>query len=136
MSELRLRAGVQFAPAGYPFVDPRTGYKVDAYERSIVGAVDMLIAHRKANERIYSPSEPQWFSPSLVKQEVLRHLFDKAPHIFAGPVAAPVARAASGAPEKCSCGGTSFSVNYCKTCGSGMVPMGWICDSCKKIISA
>ncbi len=136
MSELRLKAGVQFAPAGHPFIDPRTGFKADGYERSIAGAVALLIEHRRANERIYPPSEQQWFSPALVRQEFLRHLFDKVPHIFAGPVTAPVVRAASGAPETCSCGGVSFSPNYCKTCGSGQVQMGWVCDSCNKIIGA
>jgi len=133
MSELRLRPGVNFAPAGHPFVDPKTGFKVDAYERGISGAVDILIGHRKANPRTFNPNEYQHFSPSLVKQELLRHLHSKAPQLFKGEPVPAVARTETGFPSKCpNCSGTAFSPQWCPTCGSGQRQIGFICDGCKK----
>lgn len=137
MSDLKLKAGVSFAPSGVPFIDKKTGFKVDAYERGIDGAISILINHRKANSpRIFPADSWEYFSPSAVKQELLRHLQDKAPHLIAGAAVPATTRTESGLPKQCVCGGVKFSPNYCKTCGSGQVQSGWICDGCGKIVSA
>lgn len=137
MSDLRLKPGVKFGVIGFPYTDPKTGFKVDAYERSIDGAVALLIEHRKANSpRIFPASEPQWFSPSAVRQEIYRHFQEKSPQLIAGPAAASVEREATGKPVACMCGSTDIGPNFCKTCGSGQVQMGWMCRGCGKIFSA
>ncbi len=136
MNDLRLKPGVKFAPAGHPFVDRRTGFKADAYERSISGAVEMIIQHRLANNRIYDPKEPQHFSPALVRQELFQQLNEKVPHIFAGDPPKAVERTDAGKPVACTCGSENIAPNYCKTCGSGKVQMGWACQTCGKIFSA
>lgn len=132
MNELRLKAGAKFAPSGFPFIDPKTGFKADAYERSFDGAIALLIEHRKANPRVYPPSEPQHFSPALVKQEILRSLVDKAPQIFAEAPAPTAVRASTGVPESCICGSTEFKPHYCVTCGGGRID-GHQCVKCGKL---
>ncbi len=137
MSNLRLKPGNNFVPMGMPFIDARTGKSFDGYERSIDGAVAMIIEHRKRNPRSYPANEGQWFSPSLVRQEFLRHIQTKAPQLLVNGGGAPVATmTAEGLPDKCVCGGTSFSPEYCKTCGSGQRISGYKCDSCGKIKAA
>ncbi len=132
MSDLRLKSGTKFCPSGFPYTDPKTGFKADAYERGFDGAIAMLIQHRQANPKIYPAGEPQHFSPALVKQEFLRHLADKVPQIFAEAPAPSVVRTAAGVPEVCTCGGTEFEPHQCPTCGGSRID-GYRCKSCGKI---
>lgn len=135
MSELRLKSGVSFLPNGMDYIDKRTGYKVSAYERGLENAVSMLIEHRKANPRVYPASEYVWFSPSAVKQEFLRMAYETRPDLFKGQPVATATRTENGFPKACPCGGTSFSPEYCRTCGSGQRITGHRCDKCGKLYS-
>lgn len=117
---LRLKPGVSFAPDGYPFTDPRTGFKVCGYQLSIDGAVSKLIDHRRANPSKYPASEPQWTDFSTVKQEYLRHLHGQKPELFRpssdAVVASPVMTNFDG--EQCpQCGSTDLDIQRCVTCG-------------------
>lgn len=132
MSELRLKSGVSFAPSGMAFVDKKTGFKVDAYERGIDGARDILIGHRRANPKVFNPEEFQHFSPTLVKQELLRHLHSKAPQLFKGEAVPVTTRTESGMPKQCTCGGTEFNPHQCPTCDGHRID-GYSCVKCGKI---
>lgn len=132
MNELRLKSGVQFAPSGMAFTDPVTGFKVCPYERGIAGAVQILIDHRRANPAKYDQKAFEHFSPALVKQELLRHLFEKAPHLFKGEPMPMVTRTDAGFPKACTqCVGTEFDQTECPTC-SGHRINGYRCKQCGK----
>ena len=134
MSDLRLKSGTTFSPQGIDFVDPKTKYTVSGYERSIDGAVRMMIAHRRANPATFNQAEHAPFSETLVRQEYLRHIFTKRPDLFQGQPTPSVTRTETGFPKQCpNCQGTNFEPEYCKTCGSGNRTSGYRCTSCNKL---
>lgn len=105
---------------------------MDGYERSIAGAVDMLIQHRKANPRVFPVGEFRHFSPALVKQEFLRHLKEKAPHVIADEPVPAMTRTETGMPQTCTCGGAEFEPHQCPTCGGSRID-GYKCVKCGRI---
>lgn len=134
MSNLRLKPGKNFVPQGMPFRDPRTGRLFDAYQYSVDGVITMIIEHRQNHPKHYPPNETQWFMPTLVRQEFLRHIKLIDPRLLAdGGDAAPNPPVQSGAPTQCTCGGTAFSPEYCPTCGNGKRIIGYKCDKCGKV---
>ena len=132
MSNLRLKSANGFAPSGMAYTDPRTGRQFDGYERSVDGAIQMIIEHRRRNPKAYPESEGQWFEFTSVKQEFLRHIFTKNPSLFKGNSEMVNPPQKQNVPAKCSCGGTIFSPTYCPTC-AGQRINGYKCDGCGKI---
>ena len=116
---LRLKAGIKFAPSGLPFTDVRTGATFDGYERSITGAVDMIIEHRQRNPQHYPPNEAQWFEQASVRQEFYRQLFPSRPDMF---VQVPDNPPPPLDPQTChACGSHEINQIECPTCGQGKV---------------
>lgn len=135
MSNLKLKPGIKFVPMGYPYTDPRTRRQFDAYQYGVDGVISMIIEHRRANPKHYPENEPQWFLPSSVRQEFLRHVKEVNPSLLVGGGSAPINPVPNnGVPSKCAaCGGTAFSPTYCPTCGSGNRINGYKCDACGKV---
>lgn len=126
-------------PSGFPFTDSRTGMKFDGMSADIKLQSLNIIQHRKANPKVYSVAEPQWFNVAMVRQEVVDQICNNNPHLCHGmdapsvthkvPKAANVV-AVVPAGKKCyKCGGTEFSPILCRTCGGGKVK-GYTCLSC------
>jgi hypothetical protein len=128
---LRLKPGHSgFAPSGMAYTDPRTGGKFDGYERSIEGAIALIIEHRKKNPRIYPANEPFHVEHSNVRQEFYRHLHSKRPDMFVTATVVNGIVATAAKEERCySCGSTSFEEILCPTCGGHKVT-GKKCTQC------
>jgi hypothetical protein len=128
---LRLKPGHSgFAPSGMAYTDPRTGGKFDGYERSIEGAIALIIEHRKKNPRIYPANEPFHVEHSNVRQEFYRHLHSKRPDMFVTATVVQASQAQSKSGERCyQCGGTEFEETVCPTC-SGRRVTSRTCKGC------
>jgi len=137
---LRLRNGNGSWPAGgFPFVDPRTGKVFDGMSADLTLQAKNIIAHRKANPKIYPASEAQFLFIDAVKQEVLGYICARRPSLCADSVnvamqiATPKNFVMPSPPpgKKCyRCGSTDLKPVPCKTCG-GFKIKSWLCNNCQ-----
>lgn len=128
----------QFPPQGWPFKDPKTGFRCNGYEGTPAMHAVKIIGNRRANPHHYPPGEPQWFDPNSVIQEIYAQKAATHPQLFKGfPDVQIVAQ-----PERivsrvvaptviCSCGANDYEPIYCKTCGGKRIT-GYKCKSCGK----
>lgn len=124
----------QFPPQGWPFKDPKTGFRCNGYEGTPAMHAVKIIANRRANPHHYSPDESQWFDPNSVIQEIYAQKAATHPHLFKGyPDAHIVPRVQKTevvSDKPCpKCGGTEWELIYCKTCAGRRVT-GKKCKGC------
>lgn len=127
----------QFPPAGWNFLDPKTGFKCVGHEGTPAMHAAKIIANRRANPHIYPASETAAFDTQSVIQEIYQQKFVTHPGLFVGFDQPPRVRAVpEGAKvivgnNACSCGSLEFIEELCKTCGGRKV-VGWKCSKCGK----
>ncbi len=129
----------QFPPGGYPFTDPKTGRKFNGWEGTPQMIAVKVAEHRRANPSLYPDGAGQDINGII--QEIFAQKFKVMPWLFRGqPDQGPGAYPSQPATEpvtirgeKCSCGATEFTPEYCKTC-SGSRVVGMKCKSCGKAV--
>ena len=125
----------QFPQDGFPFTDPKTGFKVNGYEGTISMSAVKVAAHRRANPGIYPPSEPIWFDLASIGQEIMAQKHAVMPWLFQGfgdsPNPAPPQPVVMKATFTCVCGSMDFTPIYCQTCGGSKIK-NWKCAQCGK----
>lgn len=137
---LKLKNPSTWPSGGFPFTDPRTGKVFNAMSADLTLQAKNVIAHRKANPRIYS--EAQFFHMDAVKQEILQFMCAKRPEIcvetdriapttfVASKKKANLKQVSPPQGKRCyKCGGNEFTPEWCKTCGGHKV-RAWICVKC------
>lgn len=120
---------------GYPFRDPRTGKAFDGLSADLALQAQNVIRHRKANTKIYPPTETQWFNLVDVKQEIAAYMCDLKPELCAETaLSLPVVKLANVVVQKSQiacpkCGSSEASPILCKTCRGSKVK-GFTCLNC------
>ena len=129
-----------FPQGGWPYVDPKTGFKCNGWEGTPQMHAVKIIAHRRANPNFYPPSEGQWFDPASVVQEIYQQKVKTHPHLFKGYSdnapqmnAQPTPKTMVSPTIVCACGSNEFEPQYCKTCGGNRIN-GYKCSKCGKDI--
>jgi hypothetical protein len=127
-----------FPPNGWPFTDPKTGFKCNGWEGTPQMHAVKIIQHRRANPGVYPPGESQWFDAAAVIQEIYKQKASTHPHLFRGYPDGPrmVTREQKGSivvsPTLiCGCGSNEWEELYCKTCAGRRIT-GYKCRKCGK----
>lgn len=127
-----------FPPQGWPFTDPKTGFKCNGWEGTPQMHATKIIANRRANPSFYPTGEAKWFDPASVVQEIYAQKAATHPHLFKGfpdahivPRAERIVSRVIAPTVKCSCGAGDFEPILCKTCGGRRI-VGYKCKACGK----
>ncbi len=126
----------QFCRDGWPFTDPKTGMRFGGMEGSPPMQAVRIAAHRAANPRLYPAGEGQ--DTNAIIQEIYAQKVQVMPELFVGypdknPAypSQPAQRETIVKGAACSCGGTEFIAEYCRTCSGNRI-IGRKCKSCGK----
>lgn len=130
-----------FPQGGWPWVDPKTGFKLNGWEGTPQMHAVKIIAHRRANPNHYPPSESHWFDPAAVVQEIYQQKVKTHPHLFKGysdtpPIVErkPQTQLMVSPTIICACGSNEYEAIKCMTCGGHRIK-GYRCKKCGKEIS-
>lgn len=125
-----------FPQGGFPYQDPRTGFKCNGWEGTPQMHAVKIIQHRRANPKFYPPAEGQWFDTSAVVQEIYQQKALTHPHLFRGyPDKSPATVSNQRSTPMisptliCSCGSNEFTAVKCLTCGGSRIKS-WKCTKC------
>lgn len=133
----QFREGHPWPNGGYAFKDGRTGRKFDGMSADLKLQAQNVIKHRQANPHIYPPDQPKYLDLDWVMLEIEDYMCKENPAICGGDAQPKVRKDPTFdiplPTEPCTvCGFTSWSPNWCKTCGSGKVE-GFKCGNCGNI---
>lgn len=126
----------QFCQGGWPFVDPKSGFKCNGYEGTPKMHANKIIAHRRANPTLFPPNDASLFDVNSVIQEIYQQKFQTHPQLFVGQPGYTVLKMEKPAKKnyqpnsKCpKCNSPDFEPVYCPTC-TGRRITGYKCKSC------
>ncbi len=125
-----------FPQDGWPFTDPKTGFKINGWEGTPQMHAVKIRDHRRANPKHYPAGEPQWFDTASIIQEIYGQKVKTHPHLFrgypdAGPQQTSQPRSLVAPTTQCTCGSNEFEPILCLTCGGHRIK-GYKCKSCGK----
>ena len=122
-----LRRNGDFPPAGYEFIDPRTGFKIGGTNANFNDTVTQIIQHRLANPKVYPPSDMRYLETNAVGDELdaytcarlgnnPRYCKDMDERKAFIPTFSTTEKPANACPK-------------CQTCAGNRI-LSWICDKC------